>query len=310
MSKILLVDDDLDLAELIRTKLAAHGHEVTVVNTGEGAFEKAKEVKPDIALLDIMLPGMTGYQICRKLRKDPELYNISILILTALGEEPEMLHGLDQGADDYIAKPFKLERLMEKVEYLGNLRNSLQNKHSVTKLPGMDAIKREINHRLARGIKLATCYIDLYSYKPFAAAKGTEGQRAALELIAKSLINVRNTVGIYESFIAHVGGASFAVLVNAEDYERYCKGLIQDFDRNVKSLYTSQEVEQGYIKAVDRSGAEGRYPIMSLQIGVSQNESREFKNAAKIFEVFTQLQQVNVPDGASTMYVDRRTADR
>lgn len=310
MSRILLVDDDLDLAELIRTKLAAHGHEVTVVNTGEGAFEKAKEVKPDIALLDIMLPGMTGYQICRKLRKDPELYTISILILTALGEEPEMLHGLDQGADDYIAKPFKLERLMEKVEYLGNLKRSLTNRNSVTKLPGMDAIKREINHRLARGIKLATCYIDLYSYKPFAAAKGKDGQRAILELIAKSLVNVRNTVGIYESFIAHVGGASFAVLVNAEDYERYCKALIDDFDRHVKSLYTPEEVEQGYIRAVDRRGVEGRYPVMSLQIGVAHNENRDYKNAAKIFEVFTQLQQVNVPNGSSTMYVDRRTADR
>lgn len=310
MSKILLVDDDQDLAELIRTKLVAHGHEVSVVNTGEGAFEMAKEVKPDIALLDIMLPGMTGYQICRRLRKDPELYNISILILTALGEEPEMLHGLDQGADDYIAKPFKLERLMEKVDNLSTLRDSLTTRNTVTNLPGMDAIKREINHRLARDIKLAVCYIDLYSYKPFAAMKGAEGQRGALALAAKSLVNVRNTIGVYETFIAHVGGASFAILLNSEDYERYCRALIEEFDRSVKSLYTPDEVKQGYIRATDRRGVEGQYPLMSLQIGVAHNENREFKNAAKIFEVFTQLKQVNKPDGASTMYVDRRTADR
>ena len=105
MSRILVVDDDMDLAELVKTKLSSDGHEVFTIHTGDGAFEMAKQVKPDICILDIMLPGATGYQICRRIRKDPELYKGSILILTALGEEPEMLHGLEQGADDYLAKP-------------------------------------------------------------------------------------------------------------------------------------------------------------------------------------------------------------
>ena len=117
MSRILIVDDDVDLAELIRTKLTAEGHQGYVINTGEGAFEYAKKVKPEICILDIMLPGVTGYQICRKLRRDPELYKMAILILTALGEEPEILHGLEQGADDYLVKPFKLERLMELADF-------------------------------------------------------------------------------------------------------------------------------------------------------------------------------------------------
>ena len=73
MSKILLVDDDIDFADLLKTKLSSEGHDVITIYTGEGAFELAKEVKPDIALLDIMLPGGTGYQICRSIRKDPEL---------------------------------------------------------------------------------------------------------------------------------------------------------------------------------------------------------------------------------------------
>ena len=310
MSKILLVDDDIDLAELVRTKLVSHGHDVTVLNSGEGAFEVAKQIKPEIALLDIMLPGITGYQICRKLRKDPELYNISILILTALGDEPEMMHGLDQGADDYVAKPFKLERLMEKVDYLSNLHRSLANRNSITNLPGMEAMKREINHRLARGIKMATCYIDLHSYKPYAATKGNEGQRNALEFISKMLVSVRNSSGIYESFIAHVGGASFAVLLNAEDYERYCDALVNEFDQSVHALYTPEEATQGYLRAVDRSGKEGQYPLISLAIGVTHNEHREFKNAANVFEVFTQLQLVNKPKGKSSIRVDRRTAER
>ena len=73
MSHIMLVDDDVDLAQLIRTKLAAEGHEVSVIHSGDGAFEMAKQVKPDLMVLDIMLPGETGYRICRRIRKDTEM---------------------------------------------------------------------------------------------------------------------------------------------------------------------------------------------------------------------------------------------
>ena len=165
MSKILLVDDDVDLAELLKTKLNSEGHDVTTTHTGDGAFELAKQIKPDIALLDIMLPGVTGYQICRRIRKDPELYSMGVLMLTALGEEPEVLHGLEQGADDYIVKPFKLDRLLEKLTFLSGLLDSVSGRNKITNLPGTDAMKREANHRLARGMKIALGYIDISSFK-------------------------------------------------------------------------------------------------------------------------------------------------
>jgi len=74
-----------------------------------------------------------------------------VIMLTALGEEPEVIHGLEQGADDYIVKPFKLEKLVEKLGFLAGLLESLHGRNAVTNLPGTDAIKREVNHRLARG---------------------------------------------------------------------------------------------------------------------------------------------------------------
>lgn len=310
MSKILLVDDDVDLAELIRTKLDSQGHEVVVVNHGEGAFEMAKQVKPDIALLDIMLPGVTGFQICRKIRMDPELYTISILLLTALGDEPEMLHGLEQGADDYLTKPFKLEKLIEKVNHLGILCESIPKRNTVTNFPGMEAIRREVNHRLARSIKLAVCYIDLTHFNPYCALKGKEGQTKALEFLSKLVVSVRTGMGIYESFVSHPGGASFAILLNSEDYERFCNGLIDAFDQKVNELYTPDEVSRGYIIARNRRGETGNYPLMSLFIGVAHNENREYKNAKKLFDVLGQIQQIPREKEESAFFVDRRTADR
>lgn len=310
MSKILLVDDDIDLAELVKTKLTAEGHEVFTIHTGEGAFELAKKVKPEIALLDIMLPGVTGYQICRKFRKDPELYTMGVLILTALGEEPEVVHGLEQGADDYIVKPFKLEKLVEKIRFLGELLESTRHRNTVTNLPGTDAVKREVNHRLARNMSIALCYLDMTNFKAFCAVRGRDGQHKALKLMSKMLTSITRSIGVYESFIAHMGGEHFVVLLTLEDYKRFCSTLVSTFDRDVKQLYLEAEIEQGYVVALTKSGEHGHYPLMALSIGVCHNKYREFKSAKKMFEVLTQVRQMAIPKGKSAVFVDRRRSDR
>ncbi|MBI4556848.1 MAG: response regulator [Candidatus Hydrogenedentes bacterium] len=310
MAKVLLVDDDIDLAELVKTKLSAEGYEVVTVYTGEGAFERAKQVKPDIAVLDIMLPGVTGYQICRRLRKDPELYRIAILILTALGEEPEVLHGLEQGADDYLAKPFKLDHLMEKLTALGSLLEAINKRNGVTHLPGTDAVKREINHRLARGMAIAACYIDVVGLKAYSVVYKKEGQQKALEFSANLLTQLLRNMGVYESYVAHLGGEHFVVLLNIEDYERFCNTLLQTFDRSVKQLYSTPESTQGYIIGQDKNGREARFPLMALSIGVAHTQFRHFKTAKKMFEVLAQTRQMAKPDGKSVMFVDRRRTDR
>lgn len=311
MSKILVVDDDIDLADLVKTKLDAEGHHVTVINTGEGAFEMAKQVKPDIAILDIMLPGVTGYQICRRLRKDPELYRCAILILTALGEEPEVLHGLEQGADDYLAKPFKLERLMDKIASLNALLQSIESRNRISNLPGTDAIKREINHRLARSTPIATVYIDMVGFKGYCAARGQEGQKRALEFMSETLVALTRQMGIYETFVAHMGGEHFVVLVHLEDYERFCGALVSTFDKRVDTLYTPQETSQGYLVARDRKGQDVRCPIMRLSIGVAHTQYRHYKSAKKMFEVLAQVRQMAQPhEGQSVVFVDRRKTDR
>lgn len=310
MSKILVVDDDVDLADLIQTKLTAEGHQVAVINSGEGAFEMAKQVRPDLTILDIMLPGVTGYQICRRLRKDPELYGVGILILTALGEEPEVLHGLEQGADDFLAKPFKLDTLMEKIEALRALLDGLSKLNPHTNLPGTEAIKREINHRLARGSAIAACYVDIVGFKPYCVAYGMQGQRKALEFMANLLTSMTRNMGVYESFTAHLGGEHFVVLLNLEDFERFCSTLMRTFDSSIQQLYSGQEVRQGFVQITDKNGRELKYPLMALSIGVAHTQFRHFKSAKKMFEVLAQTRQMAQPKGKSLMFVDRRTADR
>jgi two-component system alkaline phosphatase synthesis response regulator PhoP len=103
---ILAVDDEEDILELVRYNLERDGYKVTGVTSGEKALEAARDGKPDAVLLDLMLPGLSGYEVCRQLKGNPETQAIPIIMLTAKGEESDVVAGLELGAEDYITKPF------------------------------------------------------------------------------------------------------------------------------------------------------------------------------------------------------------
>lgn len=311
MKRILIVDDDVDLAELVKTKLTKEGYQAFVINTGQGAFEYAKQIKPNICLLDIMLPGVTGYQICRRLRKDPELYQIAVLMLTALGEEPEIIYGMEQGADDYLVKPFKLERLMDKIASLSTLLKTLDQRHRVTNLLGTDSFKRELNHQLARDAAIACVYIDIVGFDAFSKNRGREGQDNVLKWMSTLLSNLTKSQGCYESSIAHMGRQHFILMLKLEDYERYCTAMIEQFDTEVRRFYTPQELEQGFLLAKSVDGRSVHAPLMALAVGVAHTQHRSFKSGKKMLEVLAQVRQKAQPtEGKSVIFVDRRRTDR
>ena len=119
--KILIVDDEIDLVETVRFPLEMEGFEVLVSYNGEDALNKARKESPDLILLDLMLPKLDGYKVCRLLKFDEKYKHIPILILTAKTQEKDKILGKETGANEYITKPFEMENLLEKVKtYLSN----------------------------------------------------------------------------------------------------------------------------------------------------------------------------------------------
>jgi len=112
---ILAVDDEPDILEVVRYNLVREGYEVECVVTGEMALKGARSITPDLILLDLMLPGLDGLEVCRDLKSDAATRNIPIIMLSAKGEEPDIVLGLELGADDYITKPFSPRVLVARV---------------------------------------------------------------------------------------------------------------------------------------------------------------------------------------------------
>jgi len=113
---ILVVDDEEDIRELVRYNLSKGGYNVTTAATGEEALRIAHEVRPMLVVLDIMLPGIDGLEVCRRLKADAVLQKTPIVMISALGEETDVVTGLELGADDYVAKPFSPGVLLARVK--------------------------------------------------------------------------------------------------------------------------------------------------------------------------------------------------
>ena len=114
--RILVVDDEEDILELVRFNLAKEGYQVICATTGEKAVEITRSELPDLVVLDLMLPGMDGLEVAKFLKNDPDTQNIPIVMLTAKGEESDIVTGLELGADDYVTKPFSPRILVARVK--------------------------------------------------------------------------------------------------------------------------------------------------------------------------------------------------
>jgi two-component system, OmpR family, phosphate regulon response regulator PhoB len=149
-AKVLIVEDESALAEMLRYNLEAEGFRVAHAGTGEEAEVLVAEDRPDLVLLDWMLPGVSGIEICRRLRARMDTKSIPIVMLTARGEEGDRIRGISTGADDYIVKPFSLPELMARVK--GILRRSAPERLMDVLRVGDVELDRAA-HRVQRGLR-------------------------------------------------------------------------------------------------------------------------------------------------------------
>ncbi|MCK4900623.1 MAG: response regulator [Anaerolineales bacterium] len=116
MAKILIAEDERDIRDLITFTLRFAGYEVTATTDGEEAYETAQRILPDLILLDVRMPGMNGYDACKKIKANDKTQHIPVVFLSAKGQEAEVQTGIDAGATEYIIKPFSPDQLTERVQ--------------------------------------------------------------------------------------------------------------------------------------------------------------------------------------------------
>jgi len=304
---ILVVDDDPDVARFVEVNLRSAGYEVQVATDGEEALEKAVDMRPDLVLLDVMMPKLDGFEVAQRLRRDQRTSSCSIIMLTAKALSADKVLGLSSGADDYIIKPFDPVELLARVK--GTLRRAREMRalSPLTGLPGNIRIQEEIRRLVAEDQPFALLYADLDHFKAYNDHYGFVRGDRAIQVVARLAVEVANDMGGPGAFIGHVGGDDFIIIVPPDVAESVAKKLCERFDEEVPALYDKIDAERGAIEIEDRQGNLRRFPLLTISLGVASTDRRKFAHFGEAVSVATELKQFAKKESRSSYALDRRT---
>lgn len=303
---ILVVDDDPDIARFVEVNLRSAGYDVAVASDGEQALEKAAELRPDLVLLDVMMPRIDGFEVAQRLRRNPQTANTSIIMLTAKALSTDKVLGLTAGADDYIIKPFDPIELLARVK--GTLRRAkeMRNLSPLTGLPGNIRIQEEIERMVREERPFAVLYCDLDNFKAYNDQKGfVRGDRliqATARIIQDAVVEFAGS----EGFVGHIGGDDFAAVVPPEHAEPIAKRIVERFDAEVHGFYDPEDIERGYVEVEDRKGVLQRLPLASISVGIATTNVRTFAHYGEAVAVATEMKQFAKRQTGSSYAIDRR----
>jgi diguanylate cyclase (GGDEF)-like protein len=307
-SEILVVEDDAFLARLLTVELSSSGYRTRVAHDGEEALEAAFERCPDLVLADVMMPKLDGFELVRRLRADPRTEAVSIILLTARGQQADKLAGLSAGADDYIVKPFDNEELLARVAGVLRRAEYMRSQSPLTGLPGNVRIEDEIQARVDLGQPFAVLYLDLDNFKAYSDrygfVRGDEALRSTGLLVREAAKGVAGA----RTFVGHIGGDDFVVVCDPEQAEAVAREVIRRFDAMAPSLYDEQDRARGGIDAEDRQGNVRRFPLLTVSIGIASTDARRFAHRAEAVGIATDLKNLAKRDAASSYATDRRRA--
>lgn len=306
--KIMVVDDDRDIAKFIEVTLVNAGFDVVVAHDGREALEKVSERRPDLVLLDIMLPTLDGFEVAHELRRHAHLTGMGIIIVTARGLPEDRLRGLSIGVDDYIVKPFEPDILLARVRAALRRIQQMRSLSPLTGLPGTVVIEQEIRRRLDRGDGFALLYADLDSFKALNDTQGWDVGNRVILAAARVLDAVLTRFAGADGFVGHIGGDDFAALVPADIAEEAAAWICERFDEEVQAFYGPEELERGFVEAVDRRGEQVRYPLVSISVGIATTRVRAFGHFGEVVAVATEMKNAAKRADGSCYAIDRRTS--
>jgi len=308
MARILVVEDDKGVQDLVRVALEMQGHEVVVSETGSEAVEAALRVAPNLVILDLVLPEMDGFEVCRRLRSCARTKHVPIIMLSGRSEISDKLSGLGLGADDYVTKPFSIDELLARVH--SQLRRvELGLLSQLTGLPGVAQVEEAIKDLVKlHDRKWAVIYFDIDRFKEYNDAYGFLKGNELIRATGRVIERVVSEMGDKEPFelVGHIGGDDFVVITSASRAEAICQEILRRFDRLVPEYYAPADRERGYIVTTDRQGNTIKAPIATLSAGIVTNRYKTIDNQWLLGSLAAEVKRKAKALPGSSYYVDQR----
>lgn len=282
--RLLVVEDDVDIANMLKIYFSGLEYEVDVAGRGSDALEKTRHVLPHLIVLDIMLPDIDGYEVCRTLRTNTRTSHIPVIFLTQKDERSDKLQGLELGADDYITKPFDIEELKLRVQ--GAIRRS--ERESLTDprsgLPAGRLIEEQLR-RIIRENGWALMDVRINYYEAFKDVYGFVAGDDVMRFAAMLLSEIVDELGTPRDFIGHAGGDNFIIVTTDQVAIKLKDRLKGRFNAEVQTHYNFMDRQQGFILAPNAEGGSEKVPLMTFAVGIVSPKEYSFADIREITEM-------------------------
>ena len=307
-ARILVADDEPHIRRILQFLLEQEGFEVLMAENGEEAWKMVAVTQPDLVLLDVMMPGMDGFDVLSVIREGFETRSLPVILLTAKGGDSDKVRGLRGGANDYVIKPFNHDELLLRVTNLLEATRREREANPLTGLPGNRAIEREIQHRIQTGEDFGFMYIDIDRFKSFNDHYGYSRGDRAISFLAGVLVGCSRKFGSENDFIGHVGGDDFVLLTTSEHVESLALYIVEEFDSGIFNLHDQEDFDKGYLAVKSRSGKFKRFPLITLTIAMVSEGSGRFEHPAQLSDAMAELKRYGKTMTNSVVVKERRNA--
>ena len=295
-ARLLVVEDDIDIGNMLKIYFSGMDFDVDVAVRGSDALEKTKQVLPHLIVLDIMLPDIDGYEVCRNLRTSMRTSHIPVIFLTQKDERSDKLQGLELGADDYITKPFDIEELKLRVQ--GAIRRS--ERESLTDprsgLPAGRLIEEQLR-RIIREKGWALLDARVNNFDSFKDVYGFVAGDDVLRFTAMLIGEVVDELGTTSDFIGHAGGDNFIIITNEAKADAIKTRLKERFDQEVQTHYNFMDRQQGFVNAPAADGTTVKVPFMTMSVGVVSPSAHSFADIREITELAAEARRQDAATG-------------
>jgi PleD family two-component response regulator len=288
--RILVVEDEPDIANMLKIYFTGQGYDIEVANRGGDATRMVQQQLPQLMVLDINLPDIDGYTLCKQMRTNTRTRHIPIIFLTEKDERGDRIAGLELGADDYITKPFDIEELRLRIANAIRASERMGLTDPRSGLPSGRLIEDALREMIRRP---SWAYFDIRinDFDPFRDKYGFVAGDEVLRFTAMLIGEVVDQKGTPDDFIGHPGNDNFVLITAKPDIKAEIKELVERrFNEGVKSHYSFIDREQGGIKLEEAGGTErlaaddhlgGRGLLRARVLGYPRSPRRRRKSAAR-----------------------------
>ncbi len=295
-ARLLVVEDDIDIGNMLKIYFSGMDFDVDVAMRGKDALEKTRQVLPHLIVLDIMLPDIDGYEVCRNLRTNMRTSHIPVIFLTQKDERSDKLQGLELGADDYITKPFDIEELKLRVQ--GAIKRA--ERESLTDPRSGRPAGRLIEDHLRRIIRekgWSLLDTGINHFEPFKNVYGFVAGDDVIRFTSMLIGEVVDEIGTTSDFIGHAGGDNFIIITTEAKAEPIKARLKERFDNEVLTHYNFMDRQQGFIQSPASGETIVKAPFMTMAVGVVSASQHSFADIREITELSAEARRQDAAAG-------------